>query len=42
LKEEAKKQGVDLDDIFEAIQKQGAGRFLDVDTPESRIEIWIE
>jgi len=42
LRAEAKKQGVDLDDIFEAIQKQGAGRFLDVDTPESRIEIWIE
>lgn len=42
LKAEARKQGVDLDDIFEAIQKSGAGHFLDVDTPESRVEIWIE
>ena len=42
LREEARKQGVDLDDIFEAIQKSGSGHFLDVDTPESRVEIWIE
>jgi hypothetical protein len=42
LKESAKKQGIDLDDIFDAIQKSGTGRFLDVDTPENRIEVWIE
>ena len=38
----ARKQGIDLDDIFGAIQKSGTGRFLDVDTPDNRIEVWIE
>jgi len=42
LRAEAKKQGVNLNDIFEAIQKSGAGHFLDVDTKETRVEIWIE
>jgi len=42
LKESAKKQGIDLDDIFDAIQKTGTGRFLDVDTKDNRIEVWIE
>jgi len=42
LKEKAKQQGIDLDDIFGAIQKSGTGRFLDVDTPDNRIEVWIE
>lgn len=42
LKEKAKEKGIDLDDIFEAIQKSGTGRFLDVDTPDNRIEVWIE
>jgi hypothetical protein len=42
LRAEARKQGVNLDDIFQAIQKSGAGHFLDVDTAESRVEIWIE
>jgi hypothetical protein len=42
IRMEAGRRGIDLDDIFEAIQKAGAGRFLDVDTPETRIEVWIE
>ncbi len=42
LKESAKKQGIDLDDIFDAIQKSGTGRFLDVDTKDNRIQVWIE
>ena len=42
LRQQAKQRGLNLDDIFEAIQKTGTGRFLDVDTPDSRIELWIE
>ena len=42
LRDEARRRGVDLDDIFAAIQKSGSGRFLDVDTKSSRIEVWIE
>lgn len=42
LRDEARRRGIDLDDIFQAIQKSGSGRFLDVDTKDSRIEIWIE
>jgi hypothetical protein len=42
LREEARRQGINLDDIFGAIRKSGSGRFLDVDTEESRIEVWIE
>ena len=42
LKESAKRKGFDLDDIYDAIQKSGTGRFLDVDTPDNRIEVWIE
>ena len=42
LRREAREQGVNLDDIFAAISKAGAGRLLTVDSEESRIEIWIE
>jgi hypothetical protein len=42
LRDEAKRRGIDLDDIFAAIRKSGSGRFLDVDTEDSRIEMWIE
>jgi hypothetical protein len=42
LRGEARRRGMDLDDIFAAIRKSGAGRFLDVDTEDSRIEVWIE
>lgn len=42
LQESARKKGLDLDDIFDAIQKSGTGRFLDVDTPDNRIQVWIE
>jgi hypothetical protein len=42
LRDEARRRGIDLDDIFAAIQKSGSGRFLDVDTKDSRIEVWIE
>jgi hypothetical protein len=42
LKDEAKKQGVDVDDIFKAIEKSGHGRLLDVDAPDARYEVWIE
>ena len=42
LRDEAKRRGIDLDDIFAAIRKSGSGRFLDVDTEDSRIEVWIE
>jgi hypothetical protein len=42
LRQGARAQGIDVDHIFEAIQKAGAGRLLEVESPESRIEIWIE
>jgi hypothetical protein len=42
LQEGARQKGIDLDDIFEAIQKAGAGRLLEVEDADSRIEIWIE
>jgi len=42
LRDAARGRGIDLDDIFAAIQKSGSGRFLDVDTKETRIEVWIE
>ena len=42
LRRGAREQGVNLDDIFDTIQKAGAGRLLEVDTKESLIEIWIE
>ena len=42
LKVSAAKQGVDLDDIFQAIQKNGQGRLVDLDAPDTRIEVWIE
>jgi hypothetical protein len=42
LREEAKRRGIDLDDIFASIRKTGSGRFLDVDTEDSRIEVTIE
>ena len=42
LKDEGKKQGVDVDDIFKAIEKSGHGRLLDVDAPDARYEVWIE
>ncbi len=42
LRREARKEGVDLDDIFEAIRKSGAGKLLEVDDEDSHVEIWIE
>jgi hypothetical protein len=42
LRQEAREKGIDLDDIFEAIEKAGAGKLLEVDDEESRVEIWIE
>jgi hypothetical protein len=42
LRREARTKGIDLDEIFEAIEKQGAGKLLELDDEESRIEIWIE
>jgi hypothetical protein len=42
LKDSAAAKGVDLDDIFKAIRKNGQGRLLDLDAPDSRIEVWIE
>jgi hypothetical protein len=39
---EARQKGIDLDDIFQAIEKAGAGKLLEVDSEESHIEIWIE
>jgi hypothetical protein len=42
LRRGAREQGIDIDDIFDAIQKSGAGRLLEVDSEDSLIEIWIE
>jgi hypothetical protein len=42
MRREARQQGIDLDDIFQAIEKAGAGKLLEVDGAESHIEIWIE
>jgi hypothetical protein len=42
MQREAKQKGIDLDDIFETIERSGAGRLLEVDDATSRIEIWIE
>ncbi|MBI4169338.1 MAG: hypothetical protein HY510_05295 [Acidobacteria bacterium] len=42
LRREARIKGIDLDEIFEVIEKQGAGKLLELDDEESRIEIWIE
>ncbi len=42
LRREARRQGMNIDEIFDAIRRSGTGRLLEVDTDESRIEIWIE
>ena len=42
LQEGARQKGIDLDDIFEAIRKAGAGKLLEVEDERARIEIWIE
>jgi hypothetical protein len=42
LRREAQRQGMNIDEIFDAIRRSGRGRLLEVDTEESRIEIWIE
>ncbi len=42
LRREARRQGLNIDEIFEAIQRSGLGRLLEVDTGEVKIEIWIE
>jgi len=42
LKDSAARKGVDLDDIFKAIRKNGQGRLVDADVPDGRIEVWIE
>jgi len=42
LKDSAAKKGVDLDDIFRAIEEKGQGRLVDVDAPDTRIEVWVE
>jgi hypothetical protein len=38
----ARQKGINLDDIFEAIETSGAGKLLEVDDDENHIEIWIE
>ena len=42
LQHEAQRKGIDLDDIFRAIEKSGAGKLLEVDDHTCHIEIWIE
>lgn len=42
LRREAKRRGMNIDEIFDAIRSAGKGRLLEVDTVDSRIEIWIE
>src|SRR5262245_37172462 len=42
IRKEARQKGIDLDDIFEAIEKSGAGKLLEADSDDSHIEIWIE
>ena len=42
LKDSAAKKGVDLDDIFRAIEQKGQGRLVDMDAPDTRIELWVE
>jgi hypothetical protein len=42
IRQEAGRRGMNFDDIFEAIRSSGAGRLIDVDTPETRIEVWVE
>jgi hypothetical protein len=42
MRREAGRRGINLDDVFTAIQKAGPGRFLELDTEENRIEVWIE
>ncbi len=42
MQREARQKGIDLDDIFDAIEKSGAGKLLEVDDDTSHIEIWIE
>lgn len=42
MQREAKEKGIDLDDIFQAIEKAGTGKLLEADSEESHIEIWIE
>jgi len=42
LRREAQRQGMNIDEIFEAIRRSGRGRLLEVDTEDSLIEIWIE
>ncbi|HYS77257.1 MAG TPA: hypothetical protein VEO94_00330 [Candidatus Dormibacteraeota bacterium] len=42
LQREARRKGIDLDDIFRAIEKSGAGKLLEVDDDTCHIEIWIE
>lgn len=38
----ARGKGIDLDDIFDAIETSGAGKLLEVDDATCHIEIWIE
>ena len=42
LRREAEKKGIDLDHIFQAIEKAGAGKLLEAEDEEGRVEIWIE
>jgi hypothetical protein len=42
LRKEARSKGFDLEEIFEEIEKQGAGKLFELDDEKSRIEIWIE
>ena len=42
LRQEAEKKGIDLDHIFQAIEKAGAGKLLEAEDDEGRVEIWIE
>ncbi|HEU4402861.1 MAG TPA: hypothetical protein VFT43_12215 [Candidatus Polarisedimenticolia bacterium] len=42
LRQEARQKGIDLDDIFQAIEKAGAGKLLEFEDEKGRVEIWIE
>ncbi len=42
MQKEARQKGIDLDDIFQSIERSGAGKLLEVDDDTCHIEIWLE
>lgn len=42
LRREASSKGIDLDDIFQAIDHAGPGKLLEAEDEDGRITIWIE